>query len=140
MSNSSRVVPVSPSLVPGLVATAAVAYAVHTAAWILHQLEGGATWPRWLELTYPSTLVVWVGALLLTRVIRSRLRKAAGRAVLGDERTAVLFTRAHQVALVVVVLVQIPFFVLSIPAQALAQLTITTAIVALFVAYTWLDR
>ena len=130
----------SPAVITGLVATAVLAYAVHTAAWISHQLDGGTAWPRWLELTYLTTLVVWVTAFVLALLVRSRLRKAAGRPILGDERTATVFMRAHQVALVVVLLAQVPFFVVPIPTQALAQLTVTTAVVVLFAAYAWLDR
>jgi len=140
VTDQSRLFLTSPGAITGLVATAVLAYAVHTAAWISHQLNGGTAWPRWLELTYVATLVVWVTAFVLALFARSRLRKAAGRPILGDERTAAVFMRAHQVALVVVLLAQVPFFVVPIPAQALAQLTVTTAIVVLFAAYAWLDR
>ena len=140
MTEQPRLLLMSPAAVTGSVATAVVAYAVHTAAWIAHQISGAAAWPRWLELTYLATLLVWVGAFALALFTRSRLRKAAGRPILGDERTAAVYMRAHQVALLVVVLTQVPFFVVSIPTQALAQLTVTTAIVALFAAYAWLDR
>jgi hypothetical protein len=34
----------------------------------------------------------------------------------------------------------VPFFFFDVPAQALAQLTVTTAVVALFSSYAWLDR
>ena len=96
--------------------------------------------PRWLELTYLITLFVWVTAFVLAKVARLRLRKAEGRPILGDERTAAMFMRAHQVALLVVLLIQVPFFVVPIPTPALAQLTVTTAIVVLFATYAWLDR
>jgi hypothetical protein len=140
MTEQPRLLQTSPAALTGLVATAVVAYAVHTAAWITHQIGGAAAWPRWLELTYLITLFVWVGAFGLALYTRSRLRKAAGRPILGDERTHALYLRAHQVALLVVVLMQVPFFVVTIPTQALAQLTVTTALVVLFAAYAWLDR
>jgi hypothetical protein len=130
----------SPRAVTGLVATAVLAYAVHTATWVFHQLDGGTPWPRGLELTYLTTLLVWVTAFVLALVARSRIRRAAGRPILGDERTAAVFMQAHQVALLVVVLAQVPFFVVTIPTPALAQLTVTTAVVVLFAAYAWLDR
>lgn len=140
MTSQARPTLISPGAVIGLVGTSVVAYAIHTASWIAHQIDGGTAWPRWLELTYLTTLLVWVTAFALALFARSRLRKEAGRPVLGDERTASVFMRAHQVALVVVLLTQVPFFVVHIPTQALAQLTVTTAVVALFAAYAWLDR
>ena len=140
MTEQPRLFLKSPVAVTGLVATAVAAYAVHTAAWISHQLSGATAWPRWLELTYLTTLLVWVTAFVLALVARSRLRRAAGRPILGDERTAAVFLRAHQVAMVIVLVMQVPFFVVPIPAPALAQLTVTTAVVALFAVYAWLDR
>lgn len=140
MTEHPRLSLTSPAAITGLVATAVVAYAVHAAAWIAHQIGGAAEWPRWLELTYLTALLVWLLAFALALYARSRLRMAAGRPILGDERTAAVFMRAHQVALLVVVLTQVPFFVVSIPTQALAQLTVTTAIVVLFATYAWLDR
>lgn len=140
MTDQPRLALTSPAAVTGLVATAVIAYAVHTAAWISHQIGGAAAWPRWLELTYLTTLLVWVTAFALALYARSQLRRAAGRPALGDERTAAVLMRAHQVALVAVLLTQVPFFVVSIPTPALAQLTVTTAIVVLFAAYAWLDR
>jgi hypothetical protein len=130
----------SPAAIPPLVALTVVAYAIHTAAWISHQVQGTGMWPRWLELIYITGLVVWVTGFTVTLWVRSRLRRALIQPVLGDERTSAVFLRAHQAALVVVLLAQVPFFVISVPAQALAQLTVTTAIVALFAAYAWLDR
>ena len=140
MAEHPRLFLTSPAALTALVATAVLAYAVHAAAWITHQIGGAEDWPRWLELTYLTALLVWVGAFALALYARSRLRKAAGRPILGDERTAAVFLRAHQVSLLVVVLTQVPFFVVTIPTQALAQLTVTTAIVVLFAAYAWLDR
>jgi hypothetical protein len=37
-------------------------------------------------------------------------------------------------------LAQIPFFYLAVPAQVLAQITVTTAVTALFASFAWLDR
>lgn len=130
----------SPGAIPPLVAGTVLAYLIHTAAWISYQVQGGRSWPRWLELTYVTGLVVWVTAFIVTLLVRSRLRRASNQPVLGDERTSAVLMRAHQAALVVVVLAQVPFFVVAIPAPALAQLTVTTAVVALFSSYAWLDR
>jgi hypothetical protein len=123
----------------GLVAVTVVAYAVLTISWIVHEVNGGA-WARWLELTYLVGLIVWLGGFALTLVVRKWLRQAEPRTVIGDERTGALFLRAHQLSLVTVVLAQVPFFFIAVPAQVLAQFTVTTAVVSLFAMYAWLDR
>ena len=130
---------VTPAAVIGLVAITVIAYAIHTTSWIVHEIQGGV-WPRPLELTYVVTLIVWISALGLTHVARRRLRRVSPSVVVGDERTGTLFLQAHQLALVVVVLAQIPFFFIDVPARVLAQLTVTTGVVALFASYAWLDR
>ena len=140
MAESFRSLVISPRSITPLIVVTVVGYAIHTAAWISHQVRGGGNWPRWLELVYLIAMLVWVTAFVLTLVARSRLRRAGNRPVLADERTAAVMMRAHQTALVVVLIAQVPFFVVPVPAQALAQLTVTTAIVALFSSYAWLDR
>ena len=140
MDGRGRFLLFSPAAITPLVAVTVTAYAIHTAAWIAFQARGGAAWPRWLELTHLTALLVWVTAFGLTLVAHARARKAFDRRVLGDERTATLLLRAHQVALVVVMLAQVPFFLIAIPTPALAQLTVTTAVVVLYSAYAWLDR
>jgi uncharacterized membrane protein len=127
------------SLLKGAIAVTVLAYAIYTFSWIAHEIQGGA-WVRWLELTYLVALIVWVTGFALVFVVRRRLRQDAPRTIIGDERTGQLFMRAHQVALIVVVLAQIPFFFLAIPTQVLAQFTIATAVIALFASYAWLDR
>ena len=130
---------VTPSALVGIIAITVVAYAVHTTSWIVHEIQGGG-WARSLELTYLAALIVWVTGFILTLVARSHLRRASPRAIIGDERSGALFLRAHQLALVVVVVAQIPFFFVVVPTHVLAQLTVTTAVVSLFAGYAWLDR
>jgi hypothetical protein len=129
----------TPAGLAASIALTVTAYAVHTLSWVAHEIQGGA-WPRWLELTYLGGLVVWVSGFLLTLLARSRMRRASRSRPVGDERTDALFIRAHQIALVVVLLAQAPFFFLTVPVQVLAQLTVTTGVVALFGSYAWLDR
>ncbi len=128
-----------PSMLIGIIAITVVAYAIHTASWIAHEVQGG-DWVRWIELIYVVTLIVWVIGFALALGAWKHLRRTSRRATVGDERTNLLLLRAHQQALVVVLLAQIPFFFLEVPAHALAQLTVTTAVVSLFGSYVWLDR
>jgi hypothetical protein len=137
---SLRTALASPSALTGLIATAVVAYAIHSSSWIAHQIDGGTAWPRWLELLYLATFVVWVAAFVLALVAKSQLRRTTPRPIVDDERTAAVFMRAHQAALVVVVLAQVPFFFITVPAHVLAQLTVTTSVVVLFATYAWMDR
>jgi len=127
----------SPATLVGLVVITVVAYLVHTMSWILHEIQGGA-WHPWLEMAYLAGFIVWVSGFVLLLVGRRVLRRTP--AILGDERTSLLFLRAHQVSLIVVLCAQVPFFFFDVPARALAQLTVTTAVVALFSSYAWLDR
>jgi hypothetical protein len=121
-------------------AVALVAYLIHTGAWIAHELSGAAVWPRTLEAVYLVSLLLWVPGLLATLWMKRAIRRDSPEIVLGDERSAALFARAHMVALVVVLLVQLPFFVVEIPSRVLAQVTVTTCVIALFGTYAWLDR
>lgn len=115
---------------------AIAAFATHNVAWIAHELGGADAWPRALELVYLISLMVWVPAFLLVLYGKRALRSQ----VLEDERSSALFARAHMAALVIVIVAQIPFFFVAVPSHVLAQVTVTTAIVALFGAYAWLDR
>jgi hypothetical protein len=126
------------TMLTGLIATTVIAYAVQSVSWVVHEVRGGA-WARWLELTYLTALVVWLGSFLVVLLVRKRLSRRS-REPLSDERTAELFLRAHRVALIVVLLAQIPFFFVQVPANVVAQVTATTAVVALFASYAWLDR
>lgn len=128
-----------PSMLIGIIATTVIAYAIHTTSWIAHEVQGG-DWVRWIELTYVATLIIWVTGFALALMAWKHLRKTSPRANVGDERTNLLLLRAHQQALVIVLLAQIPFFFFEVPAHVLAQLTVTTAVVSLFGSYVWLDR
>ena len=130
----------TPSTHVALIAVAVIAYAAHSAAWIAHQIAGGITWRPWLETTYVSALVLWIGALSAVHVGRAYRRRTAPTAVLQDERTHMHFMEAHRTALVIVTLAQVPFFLLDVPTRVLAQFTVTTSIVALAVAYAWHSR
>jgi hypothetical protein len=123
-----------------LTAVALVAYAAHSAAWIGREINGGTTWPPLLESAYVGALVLWIGALLVIQVGRLHRRRTVPAAVLQDERTRLQFIEAHRTALVVVLLAQVPFFVLDVPTRVLAQFTVTTSVVALAAAYAWHDR
>jgi hypothetical protein len=122
-----------------VIAITVIAYAIHTVSWIVHELQGGE-WVRWLELTYLIALIAWLGGFAVVFIVRRRLRRSVPRATISDERTNLIFLRAHQVAVVTVMLAQIPFFYLAVPAQVLAQITVTTAVTALFASFAWLDR
>ena len=127
----------TPSTQLALTAVAVIAYAAHSTAWIARQMAGGTTWPPLLETTYVSALVLWIGALSAIHLGRAHRRRTVPTAVLQDERTRFQFMEAHRTALVIVLLAQVPFFLLDVPTRALAQFTVTTSIVALAVAYAW---
>lgn len=130
----------TPSTHVALTAVAVLAYAAHSAAWIAHQAAGGTTWPPSLETAYVGALVIGLGALAAMHSGRAHRRRTAAAGVLQDERTHLQFLTAHRTALVIVLLAQVPFFLLDVPARVLAQFTVTTSIVALAVAYAWHSR
>jgi hypothetical protein len=117
-------------------------YVVHTAALVTYELMGAQDWPRVLELIYLVSLLIWVPAFTLALWGRAQARREVPGVIGGEARTNLLFARAHAVALVVVLVLQLPFifFGLDIPAKALAQITVTTCVMALFGAYAWLNR
>jgi hypothetical protein len=139
MTTESRSTIFTPAILSALTATAIVAYAVHSTAWIAHEVEGGP-WRRWLELIYLVSLFVWMPAFVIALFGKARLQKTTPPIVIEDERTGIVFAHAHQVALVIVLCVQIPFFFITVPTNVLAQLTVTTCVVALFASYAWFDR
>jgi hypothetical protein len=121
-------------------AVSLVAYLIHNGAWIAHELSGAAAWPRALERVYLVSLVLWVPGLLATLWMKRASRRQSPGIVLRDERSDAQFARAHMIALVIVLLVQLPFFVVDIPSRVLAQVTVTTCVIALFGTYAWLER
>jgi hypothetical protein len=139
MTIESRSTIFTPAILSALTATAIVAYAVHSTAWIAHEVEGGP-WRRWLELIYLVSLFVWMPAFVIALFGKARLQKTTPCVIVDDERTGIVFAQAHQVALVIVLCVQIPFFFITVPTNVLAQLTVTTCVVALFASYAWFDR
>ena len=139
MPTESRSTVFTPAILSALTATAILAYAVHSTAWMVHEIEGGP-WRRWLELIYLISLVVWVPAFVIALFGKARVQKTTPRVVVEDERTGIVFAQAHQVALVIVLCMQIPFFFIEVPTNVLAQLTVTTCVVALFASYAWFDR
>lgn len=126
------------SFFPVLVGFTVVAYLVYTGSWVVHNVRGGA-WSGWLERIYLAAFVAWVICLAATLWAKRRIKSDAYRGV-ADERTAELMLRAHRIALVVILLIQLPFFFFTVPSAAMAQFTVTTGVVALFVSYAWLDR
>jgi hypothetical protein len=139
MTIESRGTSFTPAILSALTVTAIAAYGLHSVAWIAHEVEGGP-WRRWLELVYLVTLFVWVPAFVTALFGKARLQKSTPRVVVEDERTGIVFAQAHQVALVVVLCMQIPFFFITVPTNVLAQVTVTTCVVALFASYAWFDR
>jgi hypothetical protein len=133
MANPARLT--RPTLI-AVISVTVVAYAIHSLSWVVHEIQGGS-WIRWMEIVYLTTFFVWVGGFILA-VSSRKIRGKAMREVQGDERTVLLFLKAHQAALVTTMLVQLPFFFLDIPVRALA--TATTAVVSLAISYAWLDR
>jgi hypothetical protein len=130
-----------PAHLTAAAATAIVGFTVHAAALIAHEVMGDLAWPRWLELVYLVSLFVWVPAGAAVLWIKARLKHASVDVILDDERSQALFTQAHVVAVLVVLIMQLPFVVgVDVPAKALALLTVTTCVVTLFATYAWLDR
>ena len=123
---------------PALVGITVVAYLIYTGSWVVHNVRGGE-WSGWLERIYLAAFFAWVICLAATLWAKRRIKADAYRGV-ADERTAELMLRAHRIALVVILFVQIPFFFIAVPSAAMAQITVTTGVVALFVSYAWLDR
>lgn len=130
----------TPATQVAVTTVAVVAYAAHSVAWMGHEIAGGSAWPRALEIAYVSTLMLWVGALIVMHVGRAHRRRTVPAVVLQDERTRLHFVEAHRTALVVIVMAQLPFFLLDVPTRVLAQFTVTTSVVALAAAYAWHDR
>ncbi|HWH00506.1 MAG TPA: hypothetical protein VNV66_14545 [Pilimelia sp.] len=105
----------------------------------LHDAGGGTDWPRWLELTYVSAVVVAAAALLLAGWARTRARRSG--AVLVDERVTLTHLRATGAALVGALGVQLPFFFrVEVPSVAQAQFTVGAALIAYGAARLWLNR
>jgi hypothetical protein len=122
-----------------LIGVTLVAYATHTICWVVHEIQGGA-WVRWLELTYLVAMFVWVAGFISSLVLYRHLRRNPARMPISDERTNHLFLRAHQIALFTVLGVQLPFFLVTVPTNVLAQITVTSAVLSLFASYAWMDR
>ena len=96
-------------------------------------------WPRWLELTYLTGILLAVPALLLAGWAGSRLRKLG--AVLDDERTRATHTRAMATALVGVLAAQLPFFFhIETASVAQGKFTVAAALLTYGAARLWFNR
>jgi len=135
--HASATRPASASALIPLIAITLVAYATHTVCWVVHEIQGG---PRWLELTYQIAHFVSGAGLVSSLVLYRRLRRSPTEMPLSDERTSQIMLRAHKVALVTVMGVQLPFFFITVPTNVLAQVTISTAVLSLYASYAWMDR
>ena len=141
MTHPSAATAFTPAHLTAAAATAILGFTVHAGALIVHEVLGDPVWPRWPELAYLVSLFVWVPAGAVVLWIKARLKHTSTDVVLDDERSQALFTQAHVVAVLIVLVLQLPFIVgVDVPARALALLTVTTCVITLFTTYAWLDR